>query len=71
MNFNYEYYKKLIRFSTLDVIYDDAQLLTELIKILEFFEIKNKFFEMIIDNANNNNTLKKEFKKVINRQDFR
>ncbi len=30
----------------------------KLIKILEFFEIKDKFLEIIINNASNNDTLK-------------
>ena len=55
----------------LDIIHDNAQLLTELIKILNFFKIKNKLFEVITDNTNNNNILKKEFKKTIYWRDFR
>ena len=70
MSFNFEYHEQLIEFSTLDVVHKNAQLLTELMKLLNFFEIKKKFFEMIIDNASNNNTLKNELKRVMNRRDF-
>ena len=58
MNFNFKYHEQLIEFSTLNIIHKDAQLLTELMKLLNFFEIKEKLFEVIIDNANNNDTLK-------------
>ena len=64
VSFNYKHYEQLTEISTFNIIYDNAQLLTELIKILNFFKIKNKFFEIIIENASNNNILKKEFKKL-------
>ena len=71
MSFNFEYHEQLIEFSTLNVVHEDAQLLTELMKLLNFFEIKKKLFEIIIDNASNNSTLKNELKRVMNRRDFR
>ncbi len=37
-----------------------------LIKILEIFKIKNKFLDIIINNANNNDTLKDELEKALN-----
>ncbi len=40
----------------------------KLIKILKFFEIKNKFLKVITNNANNNNTLKDKLNRVLNRQ---
>ncbi len=40
----------------------------KLIKILKFFKIKNKLFEVIINNISNNDTLKDELNKVLNRQ---
>jgi len=42
----------------------------KLIKILEFFEIKDKLLEIIINNASNNDTLKNKFEKILNRQEF-
>ena len=71
MSFNFEYHEQLIEFSTLDVVHENAQLLTELMKLLNFFEIKKKLFKVIIDNASNNNTLKDELKRAMNRRDFR
>ncbi len=40
----------------------------KLIKILKFFKIKNKLFEVIINNISNNDTLKDELNKVLNQQ---
>jgi len=42
----------------------------KLIKILKFFKIKDKFLDIVINNANNNNTLKNEFEKALNQQEF-
>ena len=39
-------------------------------KLLKFYEIQNKFFDVVTNNAINNNTLKK-FKKTIKKQNFR
>ncbi len=38
----------------------------KLIKILKFFEIKNKLLKIVTNNANNNNTLKNKLKKILN-----
>ncbi len=42
----------------------------KLIKILKFFEIKDKLFEIVINNASNNNILKNKLEKILNRQEF-
>jgi len=42
----------------------------KLIKILKFFEIKDKLFKIVINNASNNNTLKNKLEKILNRQKF-
>ncbi len=42
----------------------------KLIEILKFFKIKNKFLEIVINNASNNNTFKDKFNKVLNQQKF-
>ncbi len=34
------------------------------------YNIKNKLFDIIIDNASNNNTLKKKFERVLNWRDI-
>jgi len=42
----------------------------KLIKFLKFFEIKDKFLEVVINNASNNNILKNKLEKILNRQEF-
>ncbi len=42
----------------------------ELIKILKFFKIKDKFLDVITNNASNNNTLKDELERALNRREF-
>ncbi len=43
----------------------------KLLKILENYAIKNKLFNVVIDNASNNDILKDELKKIITRREFR
>ena len=43
----------------------NRQLMTKLFKILNFYEIRNKFFDVVIDNVNNNKILKKKFEKTM------
>jgi len=38
----------------------------KLIKILKFFKIKDKFLDVIINNASNNDTLKDELERTLN-----
>ncbi len=40
----------------------------KLIRILKFFEIKNKLFKIVINNASNNNTFKDKLNKILNQQ---
>jgi len=42
----------------------------ELIKILKFFKIKDKSLDVITNNASNNNTLKDELERALNRREF-
>jgi len=42
----------------------------KLIKILKFFKIKDKFLNVIINNASNNNTLQNKFERALNRREF-
>jgi len=41
----------------------------ELLKILNTYNIKNKLFNIVTNNASNNNTLKEKLKKTLNRCD--
>ncbi len=38
----------------------------KLIKILKFFEIKDKFFKIVINNASNNDIFKNKLNKILN-----
>ncbi len=42
----------------------------KLMKILEFFKIKDKFLDVVIDNASNNDILKDELERALNRREF-
>ncbi len=42
----------------------------ELIKILKFFKIKDKFLNIVTNNTSNNNTLKDKLERALNRQEF-
>ena len=46
-------------------------LMIELIKIVNFYKIQEKIFDVVIDNIDNNKILKNKLKKTINRRDFR
>ncbi len=43
----------------------------KLLKILENYAIKNKLFNVVIDNASNNDILKDELEKIMTRRKFR
>ncbi len=42
----------------------------KLFKILNTYNIKNKLFDVVTNNASNNNTLKKKLERVLNRRDI-
>ena len=42
----------------------------QLNKVLVFFEIDKKLFDIVTNNTSNNNTLKKKLKKVLNRKNI-
>ncbi len=43
----------------------------KLLKILKNYAIKNKLFNVVTDNASNNDILKDELEKIITRREFR
>jgi len=47
----------------------DCDLMQELLKILNIYNIKNKLFDIVTNNASNNNTLKEKLEKALNRRD--
>jgi len=66
MNVAFQYQKHLIEFTSLQVKHIDHYLMQELFKILNIYNIKNKLFNVVINNASNNDTLKKKFERVLN-----
>jgi len=70
MNVAFQYYEHLIEFTFLQIEHIDHHLMQELFKILNIYYIKNKFFDVVIDNASNNDTLKKKFERMFNQHDI-
>ena len=65
MNTKFRYCEQLIEFVFFVFEHTNCQLITKLLKILNFYEIRNKLFDVVINNVNNNKILKKKFEKAI------
>ena len=50
--------------------YTDRYMIQEFIKLLNRYRIKEKFFEVIIDNVNNNKISKNKLNKTLNRREY-
>jgi len=61
----FQYHEHLIEFTSLQVEHTDHHLMQELFKILNTYDIKNKLFDVVINNASNNDTLKKKLEKAL------
>jgi len=70
MNAAFQYREHLIEFTSFEVEHTDRHLMQELFKILNIYDIKNKLFDVVTDNASNNNTLKKKLERALNRRDI-
>ncbi len=70
MNATFQYHEHLIEFTSLQVEHTDRHLMQELFKILNTYDIKNKLFDVVIDNASNNDTLKKKLERVLSQRDI-
>ncbi len=70
MNVTFQYCEHFIEFTSLQVKHTDHHLMQKLFKILNTYNIKNKLFNIVIDNASNNDTLKKKLKRALNRRDI-
>ncbi len=53
-----------------DIEHIDCQLMMKLMKILKNYTIKNKLFEIVINNASNNSILKEKLEKIMNHRKF-
>ena len=65
MNVTFQYREHFIEFTSLQVEHTDRHLMQELFKILNTYDIKNKLFDVVINNASNNDTLKKKLERVL------
>jgi len=70
MNATFQYCEHLIEFTSLQVEHTDRHLMQKLFKILNTYNIKNKLFDVVINNASNNDTLKKKFERALSRRDI-
>ncbi len=70
MNATFQYREHLIEFTSLQVEHTDHHLMQELFKILNTYNIKNKLFDVVINNASNNDTLKKKLERVLSQRDI-
>ncbi len=70
MNAAFQYREHLIKFTSLEVKHIDHHLMQKLFKILNTYNIKNKLFDVVTDNASNNDTLKKKLERALNRRDI-
>ncbi len=70
MNATFQYHEHLIEFTSLQVEHTNRHLMQKLFKILNTYNIKNKFFDVVINNASNNDTLKKKLERVLSWRDI-
>jgi len=70
MNAAFQYHEHFIEFTSFEVEHTDHHLMQELFKILNTYDIKNKLFDVVTDNASNNDTLKKKLERALNRRDI-
>jgi len=66
----FQFHEHFIEFMFLNIEHIDHQLTMKLMKILKNYVIKNKLFEIIINNASNNSILKDELEKIMNHCKF-
>ena len=67
----FQFREHFIEFTPLDIEHIDRQLMMKLMKILKNYAIKNKLFEIVIDNASNNSILKEKLEKIMSHREFR
>ncbi len=70
MNATFQYHEHFIEFTSLPVEHTDHHLMQELFKILNTYNIKNKLFNVVINNASNNDILKKKLERMLSQRDI-
>ncbi len=67
----FQFREHLIEFTSFNIEHIDRQLMMKLMKILKNYAIKNKLFEIVINNASNNSILKEKLEKIMSHHEFR
>jgi len=70
INVKFQFHEHLIEFTSLDIEHIEHQLMMKLMKILKNYIIKNKLFEIIIDNVSKNSILKEKLERIMSRCEF-
>ena len=70
INDDFQHHEHLIEFVLLNVDHSSKNLLHELCKLLTFYNIKEKLFEVVTDNASNNDIMTEKLNLVMNRRDI-
>ena len=63
INNNFQHREHFIEFTSINIQHIEIHLMIELMKILNFYEIREKLFDVVIDNVDNNKILKNKLKK--------
>ncbi len=66
----FQFREHFIEFTSFNIEHIDHQLMMKLMKILKNYAIKNKLFEIIINNASNNSILKEKLEKIMSHCKF-
>ena len=66
INNKFQYQEKLIGFQSLNIDHDDWAYNQHFLQLCEYYDIKKKLLKVVIDNASNNDIMKKKFEKALN-----
>ncbi len=66
----FQFREHFIEFTSFNIEHIERQLMMKLMKILKNYVIKNKLFEIVINNASNNSILKEKLEKIISCCEF-
>ncbi len=66
----FQFLEHFIEFTSFNIEHIKHQLMMKLMKILKNYTIKNKLFEIVINNASNNSILKEKLEKIMNHHEF-
>ena len=70
INVEFQCREHLIEFTSFNIEHIERQLIMKLMKILKNYVIKNKLFEIVINNASNNSILKEKLEKIMSHHEF-